>query len=360
MMRVGTQKSKKSNSTSPILSPTYRHSPTSGLNHSSRLNTSSPISNFHSSSNHYSTKSNMASSQEYRQTASPVYGDSGSKFYSSKVQSSQTYRQTASPIHVESSKYNSSSDFHKMSSAEKRILSGSPSLIERSRQSPSYMDRQRIGSPSFGSSEHTSTKKISERRVYETSSPVMSKQIYSEQDYNTKYDNESSFTNKMSSMRISESRSPIFMNERSSPSLNYNSRFEKHESKTYNSSSFDDGVDTSPLIKVSSNDRATARRDSWDAISKTKGLLSHRSLESVANLADKQLESELSHKHDSSYRTEEHFSRDNSYMQHSERYQTQSKLGARKGGAPAVKVQPVPDGVVGQPVEFESKISSKM
>lgn len=390
MMRVGTQRSKKTSSTSPILSSSYRQSPTSGLNQSSRLNASSPVSNLHTTNHSFSNShfnsskthsnmstsqsyrqtsaspvyndtsskllgSNMSTSQSYRQTASPVYGDSSSKLLGSNITQSSNYRQESSPVYDNNSKYTSSTDYHKMSSAE-RIISGSPNF-ERNRQSPSYMDRQRI-SPNLGSSEHITSKKLSERKLYESSSPILSKQIHTEQhDYN-KYNQESSFTNKVSSMRISESRSPVFMVDRSSPSLNY--RYEKQENKSYNSS-FDDNIDTSPLMKVSaSTDRATARRDSWDAINKTRGILSHRSLESVANLGETQLESELSRRNESSYKSEEHFttSRENSYQQ-GEKFQSQlqsSKVAVKRGGgAASVKVQPVPDGVLGQPVEFESK-----
>jgi len=38
---------------------------------------------------------------------------------------------------------------------------------------------------------------------------------------------------------------------------------------------------------------ASARRDSWDVINKTKHMLSHNSLESLANMTEKQLNTEL-------------------------------------------------------------------
>ena len=40
---------------------------------------------------------------------------------------------------------------------------------------------------------------------------------------------------------------------------------------------------------------ATARRDSWDVINKTKHLLSHNSLESLANMTESQLNTDLSY-----------------------------------------------------------------
>lgn len=45
-------------------------------------------------------------------------------------------------------------------------------------------------------------------------------------------------------------------------------------------------VDTSSNVRVSSMISGTSRRDSWDAIAKTKSLLSYGSLESLANLAN--------------------------------------------------------------------------
>lgn len=132
------------------------------------------------------------------------------------------------------------------------------------------------------------------------------------------------------------------------------------------------GVDTSPIIRVSAmNDRAAARRDSWDAIAKTKNILSHRSLESVANLTDNQLDSHAHQKTEhSNYATrEQHFksnysqnystqqkysSNDDNNMERSYSTQVYRSGGNRSGGANSVKVQPIPDGVLGQPVEFES------
>lgn len=40
---------------------------------------------------------------------------------------------------------------------------------------------------------------------------------------------------------------------------------------------------------------ASARRDSWDVINKTKHLLSHNSLESLANMTEQQLNTDLSY-----------------------------------------------------------------
>lgn len=54
------------------------------------------------------------------------------------------------------------------------------------------------------------------------------------------------------------------------------------------------GVDRSSNVKVSSN-MASSRRDSWDVINKTKHMLSHNSLESLANMTESQLNTDLSY-----------------------------------------------------------------
>lgn len=160
------------------------------------------------------------------------------------------------------------------------------------------------------------------------------------------------------------------------------SRYDKKvtESRKYNSNYNEGGVDTSPIIKVSSmTDNSASRRDSWDAIAKTRNILSDRSLESLANLTESQLDTDLRRRKaeehsrflasEQSYRNE---SREHNYKTNYTQNYSTSKYnssmddygrsspiyrGSRSmsGGAGAVKVQPVPDGILGQPVEFESK-----
>lgn len=322
MMRVGTQKRSKSSS-SPSPNSTYRQSPTS------RYSSSSP---------------------------SPINHVKNSTY--------NNYRQSASPVLNETHKY--AQEYHKMSLADKR---NSPSFNDRT-SSPSYLNRtnspsymQRTQSPSYNRSDspdYISSRRLNEKR-YDTASPNFAKKA--------EYD--SNYTSKMSSMRISDSRSPNFL-ERSSPDVGYNSRYDKRvtESRSYNSSyDQNDGIDTSPIVKVSAlTDNSSARRDSWDAIAKTRNMLSERSLESVANLTESQLDADMRRK-----KVEEHnrvFSQEHSYTASQkysnnvdiygerDKYGRQSpsgyRTGVRSGGAASVKVQPVPDGVLGQPVEFES------
>lgn len=317
MMRVGTQKRSKSSS-SPSPNSTYRQSPTS------RYSNSSPI-------NHVKNSSYL------------------------------NYRQNSSPVTSETHKY--AQEYHK------KIASNSPSFNDRT-NSPSYLNRnspsymQRTHSPNYvtsDSSDFITSRKLNEKR-YDTSSPSPS--------FGKKADYESNYATKMSSMRISDSRSPNFL-ERSSPDVNYSTRYEKRvtESSRFNSFDQNDGIDTSPIVKVSSlSDQSAARRDSWDAIAKTRNMLSERSLESVANLTESQLDQELRRK-----KVEEHnrvFNQEHSYTTNSQRYSNSvdiygdrdkygrsspMRIGVRAGGASSVKVQPVPDGVLGQPVEFESE-----
>lgn len=324
MMRVGTQRRSKSSNNSP--SATYRQSPTSNT----RASPSSPYN---------ATKS--SSYTNYRPSPSPVLGET------------QKYAQ----------------DYHKMS-VDKR-LSASPSN-ERP-LSPSYAPRspsptfaQRTESPSFlrtQSPDYITSKKLNDRR-YLSASPNFTK----------KADYDASYSNKMSSLRVSDNRSPAYM-ERSSPDPNYSSisRYDKYtkESRSYNDSYDADGIDTSPTVKVSAMaDRAAARRDSWDAIAKTRNMLSNRSFESVANLTEAQLNAELQRKraeeherfvnHEQSYKTHNYsqkYSTGGDYSTNERLYGTTQPYtnGIKAGGASAVKVQPVPDGVLGQPVEFESK-----
>lgn len=52
-------------------------------------------------------------------------------------------------------------------------------------------------------------------------------------------------------------------------------------------------MDSSSNIRVSKGN--AARRDSWDVINKTKHLFSHNSLESLANMTEGQLNTDLSY-----------------------------------------------------------------
>ncbi|XP_062543155.1 filamin-C isoform X1 [Armigeres subalbatus] len=147
-------------------------------------------------------------------------------------------------------------------------------------------------------------------------------------------------------------------------------------------------VDYSSNIRVTSNN-GPSRRDSRDVISKTKHMFSQNSLESLANLTEKQLNTDLTYDRTVDSQTEKntHFNKfslgENNYRgdrklieddglyrpggylknyktESSERYEKYTTLnsgfepiGQDVSGARAIRVQDIPDGVLGRPVEFE-------
>lgn len=161
-----------------------------------------------------------------------------------------------------------------------------------------------------------------------------------------------------------------------------------------------DGVDYASNIKVTS--KTGARRDSWDVLNKTKGVLSNNSLESLNNLTEKQLsttspttttprfadkETERNTKfnkfslanlnagvtsnkytssgvtsttmrevNESRYVTKQEANNNFSFAtSRTSSFKPISGGDKELTGAKAIKVQDIPDGVLGRPVEFESK-----
>uniref|UniRef100_A0A2M4CKF2 Putative actin-binding cytoskeleton protein filamin n=1 Tax=Anopheles darlingi TaxID=43151 RepID=A0A2M4CKF2_ANODA len=158
-------------------------------------------------------------------------------------------------------------------------------------------------------------------------------------------------------------------------------------------------VDYSSNIKVTTNglNGAPSRRDSYDVINKTKHLFSQNSLESLANLTERQLNTDLTYDRstlDNQTEQNTHFNkfslgternnagtaerkitiddeglyRPGGYLKNYrtetnekfEKYSSQSQLkggfepiGRDVSGARAIRVQDIPDGVLGRPVEFE-------
>ncbi|XP_050306612.1 filamin-A isoform X2 [Anthonomus grandis grandis] len=323
MMRVGTQRRSKSSNSSP--NSTYRQSPT----------------------NRYASPSPTSKNTIYN-----------------------SYRQNASPLLEETHKY--AQDYHSRSvAAEKaRFASSSPSYERNG--SPSYMHRTaspnyppqrnespnlRGSSPIYGrdSPDFISSKRLNEKR-YETSSPNFAQKTV-----------DSSYTSKISSMRINESRSPIYGERTTSPDVGYSST-SRNEKRYSENRSYNDGVDTTPLARVSTMADQSTRRDSWDAINKTKNIFSERSLESLANLTDNQLDSEIrrqkTEENNSFTVNEQKYTTTNYTSSTSEKYSNNtdhyneriygspSRL-KRSGGASAIRVQAVSEGVLGKPVEFE-------
>jgi filamin len=137
-----------------------------------------------------------------------------------------------------------------------------------------------------------------------------------------------------------------------------------------------EGVDYSS--NVSPLKLGASRRDSWDVLNKTKHMFSNNSLESLANLTDKQLNTSLSVDRsgvDSETHTNTQYNKfllsDSSYKERNEKYITKTSsndfgysssskfvpIDDSVEGAKAIKVNNKPDGFLGQPFEFESKFS---
>lgn len=132
-----------------------------------------------------------------------------------------------------------------------------------------------------------------------------------------------------------------------------------------------EGVDYSS--NVSPIKLGASRRDSWDVLNKTKHMFSNNSLESLANLTDKQLDTSLSYDR-SAVDTETHTNTqynkfalsDSSFKERNEKYVTKTSsndygysskflpIDDGSEGAKAIRVSNKPDGFLGQPFEFES------
>lgn len=212
------------------------------------------------------------------------------------------------------------------------------------------------------------------------------------------------FTSSPSPRQISESPVRTLLNTSSSSSTAVNSS-SKINSETYrvketqhtyrstinqgaspipppykSSSHHDNSIDYSS--NVSPTKAGASRRDSWDVLNKTKHMFSNNSLESLAKLTEEQLNTNLSHDR-SAVESETHtntqfnkfsLSSDNqaSYKERNEKFITKTNtndfgylsssskflpIDEDVEGAKAIKVSNKPDGYLGQPFEFESKLT---
>lgn len=136
-----------------------------------------------------------------------------------------------------------------------------------------------------------------------------------------------------------------------------------------------EGVDYTS--NISSLKTGASRRDSWDVLNKTKHMFSNNSLESLANLTDKQLDTSLSYDRagvDSETHTNTQYNKfslsDSSFKERNEKYITKTSsndygysasskfvpIDDDVEGAKAIRVNNKPDGFLGQPFEFESEM----
>lgn len=136
-----------------------------------------------------------------------------------------------------------------------------------------------------------------------------------------------------------------------------------------------EGVDYTS--NVSPTKLGASRRDSWDVLNKTKHMFSNNSLESLANLTDKQLDTNLSYDRsavENETQTNTAYNKfalssDSSFKERNEKYITKTSsndygysssskfvpIADGVEGAKAIRVNNKPDGFLGQPFEFESK-----
>ncbi|SPP72841.1 filamin-B isoform X2 [Drosophila guanche] len=183
------------------------------------------------------------------------YHSSSSRYYKRESETRSSEMHTHSPLTIKTSNQFESST---------RNLSGSPrhasvSPVQRYSPNSAYITTatHRMGSPV------TSTLN---KNGYETTRTV---------------EKSSSSTYKSSSNYVTDS------NVRASPSLYGTAE------RLRRTGSPEPRIDHSSNVRVSSMKPASARRDSWDVINKTKHMLSHNSLESLANMTETQLNTEL-------------------------------------------------------------------
>lgn len=202
-------------------------------------------------------------------------------------------------------------------------------------------------------------------------------------------------------LELRKTASPSFLESRKTASPIF------EESRHISSpAKLDSGVDYSSNIKV--RNTTPSRRDSWDVINKTKHILSHNSLESLANMTESQLNTDLSNRTgevqnltekntqynkfslseaksntlDKTHNTTEDYDRhrfgsssnaisksnySTATKQKNEKFMSYARNENDYGysalfcpiednavGAQAIRVQNIPDGVLGRPVEFQS------
>nr|XP_034189515.1 filamin-A isoform X2 [Osmia lignaria] len=280
-IRVGTQKgSRRSKESTSSLDRTKLSSlerRMNGLNVSIETDRSSPVQKPYSSPT-YKLSSPTQHVRDYspvRQTA-PVYKTSNNytvENSNSTYHTSTSFNQTRSPNQGHSPV---SRNLHSPSLVKETKETYSSTTYNQSRsptvQSPSFSRESKDGytSNTINRSRSPNPSPTAHGSRY---SPIIkeSREIYS-------------------SGSLKRSRSPTQspMAYRSGTQSPVNRSFSPRSNDSFNRKiSMDNGtVDTSSNVRVSSMVGGTSRRDSWDAIEKTKSLLSYGSLESLANLAN--------------------------------------------------------------------------
>ncbi|XP_030388027.1 filamin-B isoform X2 [Scaptodrosophila lebanonensis] len=237
-----------------------------------------------SPSMHFTSTTNMRHN-DYRNTSSLSRRD-----LHNTAERTSSYSPQYSPK-LDATDYHSSSRYYKRESETRssEVRTHSPLTTKTSNQYESST-RNINSSPRHASV--SPVQRYSPNNAYITTathrmgSPVtntLTKNGLSRSDYETTRTVEKSSTYKSTSNYVTDS------NVRASPSL-----YGTAERLRRNGSP-EPRIDHSSNVRVSSIKPTSARRDSWDVINKTKHMLSHNSLESLANMTERQLNTELNY-----------------------------------------------------------------
>ncbi|XP_017077834.1 filamin-A isoform X2 [Drosophila eugracilis] len=253
IMRVGTKGRSGKTRSSPLHDSKHR-SESPSMHFISTTNTRHNDYRNSSLSRHNTAERTNSYSPQYSPKLDTTdYHSSSSRYYKRESETRSSELHTHSPLTIKTSNQYESSTRNITSSP--RHASVSP--VQRYSPNSAYITTatHRMGSP--------------------LTSPV------------TKNGYESSRTVEKSSTYKSTSNYVTDSNVRASPSLYGTAE------RLRRTGSPEPRIDHSSNVRVSSMKPASARRDSWDVINKTKHMLSHNSLESLANMTEKQLNTEL-------------------------------------------------------------------
>ncbi|KRF97963.1 uncharacterized protein Dwil_GK21843, isoform B [Drosophila willistoni] len=261
IMRVGTKGRSGKTRSSPLHdsknrseSPSMHFISTTNTRHNDYRNNTSSLSR------HNTAERTSSYSPQYSPKLDTTdYHTTSSRYYKRESETRSSEVHNHSPLTIKTSNQYESSSRNLTGLGSPRHASVSP--IQRYSPNSAYITTatHRMGSPI------TSTLN---KNGYETTRTV---------------EKSSSSTYKSSSNYVTDSAA----NVRASPSLYGTTE------RLRRSGSPEPRIDHSSNVRVSSMKPASARRDSWDVINKTKHMLSHNSLESLANMTEKQLNTEL-------------------------------------------------------------------
>nr|XP_016928916.1 filamin-A isoform X2 [Drosophila suzukii] len=253
IMRVGTKGRSGKTRSSPLHDSKHR-SESPSMHFISTTNTRHNDYRNSSLSRHNTAERTNSYSPQYSPKLDTTdYHSSSSRYYKRESETRSSELHTHSPLTIKTSNQYESSTRNITSSP--RHASASP--VQRYSPNSAYISTatHRMGSP--------------------LTSPV------SKNGYESSRTVEKSSTYKSTSNYVTDS------NVRASPSLYGTAE------RLRRTGSPEPRIDHSSNVRVSSMKPASARRDSWDVINKTKHMLSHNSLESLANMTEKQLNTEL-------------------------------------------------------------------